>query len=250
MRKKSQRTPEEKRIAEMKDFIEHLVAFVIVNAGLFVLNIVTGPTYLWFLWVVFGWGIGLVFHAVDVFMGDGSALAKRVVEKIDKHTGGSTTSAEGAPARPVVVAPERAPSQTEIATIIFEGSEVVDQMRRDVRQIPQGQARRDAMTMVNRADEILLAIEEQPDEVLLARDFLNGLLKPVGKLVRDYSRLAARDIPSARSTLQEVEERDFPALIRRMDAVFERLHRGSLIDLEVAREMMALDSPIQPSRVE
>lgn len=248
MKRRKDRTPEEKRVAEMKDFIEHLTAYVIVNGFLMVLNLVTNPGSWWFLWVVFSWGIGLVFHAVDVFMGDGSNLARKVINRIDAVTGQSGTTEEAAP-RPPVTVTEKAPSQTEIGTIISRGTEVVDQMRRDVRQIPQGQARRDAMLLVNKADEILLAIEEQPEEVLLARDFLNGLLIPVGKLLGDYSRLAARDIPSARPTLREVEEQDLPALQKRMDAVYERMHRGNLIDLEVAREMMALDTPIQSARV-
>lgn len=247
--KNREKTPEEKRVAEMKDFIEHLMAYLIVNGSLMVLNLVTSPGSWWFQWVAFFWGIGLAFHAVDVFMGDGTKLARKVVERMDGISSKDERENPAQPIRPQVVAPEKAPSQTEIQMIISQGNNVVDQMRRDIRQIPQGQPRRDAMTMVNKADEILLSIEEQPSEVLLARDFLNGLLIPVGKLIGDYSRLAARDIPSARPTLQEVEERDFPALIKRMDAVYERMHRGSLIDLEVAREMMALDTPIQTPKV-
>jgi hypothetical protein len=41
----------------------------------------------------------------------------------------------------------------------------------------------------------------------------------------------------------QVEANDLPALTRRADAIYDRMHRGTLIDLEVAREMMALDSP-------
>ncbi len=247
---KPERTADEKRVAEMKDFIEHLTAFLIVNGSLMVLNVVTSPGSLWFLWVAFFWGIGLAFHAVDVFMGDGTNLARTIVEKLDRTTKPNHQTQDAPPVRMVMSQAEKAPSQTEIQTIITRGQRVVDEMRNSARQLPHGQPRRDAMAMIGRADDILLAIEEQPDEVLLARDFLNGLLIPVGKLVGDYSRLALRDIPSAQPTLREVEENDFPALIKRLDAVYERLHRGNLIDLEVAREMMALDTPIQTSRVE
>lgn len=247
---KRERTPQEKRVAEMKDFIQHLMAYLIVNGSLMVLNLVTGPSDPWFLWVAFFWGIGLAFHAVDVFMGDGNQLAQKIVDKIDRKTRPAAVADAPQPQRVTIAAPERAPSLTEIQSIISRGQAVVDEMRRDARQLPQGQPRRDAMTMIGKADDILLAIEEQPDEVLLARDFLNGLLIPVGKLVRDYSRLALRDVPSAQPTLREVEESDFPALITRLDAVYERLHRGNLIDLEVAREMMALDTPIAVSRVD
>lgn len=249
---KGQKSPEEKRVADMKDFIEHLTAFVIVNGALLVLNVVTSPDYLWFLWVTFSWGIGLAFHAVDVFMGDGTNLARIIVDRIDNKTSPSDTENGEVvqPRRAEFVQIEKAPSQSEIRTIIVRGQDVVDQMRTDARSLPHGDPRRNAMTMISKADDILLSIEEQPGEVLLARDFLNGLLTPVGKLLGDYSRLALRDIPSAQPTLREVEENDFPALIKRLDAVYDRLHRGNLIDLEVAREMMALDTPIQASRAD
>lgn len=245
-----ERSAQEKRVAEMKDFIEHLTAFLIVNGSLMVLNVVTSPGSLWFLWVAFFWGIGLAFHAVDVFMGDGTNLARTIVDKLDRTTRPNAPYHADQPVRPMISPVEKAPSQTEIHTIISSGQRVVDDMRNSARQLPHGQPRRDAMSMIGKADDILLAIEEQPEEVLLARDFLNGLLIPVGKLVGDYSRLALRDIPSAQPTLREVEENDFPALIKRLDAVYDRLHRGNLIDLEVAREMMALDTPIQTFRVE
>lgn len=247
---KTERSPEEKRVAEMKDFIEHLTAYLIVNGSLMVLNLVTSPGSLWFLWVAFFWGIGLAFHAVDVFMGDGTKLARAIVDKIDRTTKPEKMDNEPEPQRAMIAVVEKAPSQSEIQTIISKGQNVVDDMRRNARQLPHGEPRRDAMSMIGRADDILLAIEEKPDEVLLARDFLNGLLIPVGKLLGDYSRLALRDIPSAQPTLREVEESDFPALIKRLEAVYDRLHRGNLIDLEVAREMMALDTPIQAYRVD
>lgn len=249
-KKKPQESEHEKRVKKMKEFIEHLTAYVIVIGSLLVLNIVTSPGSLWFLWVAFFWGIGLTFHAVDVFMGDGTNLARSIVDRIDRTTKGDDADETSSPSRPTVQPIEKAPSLSEIQSIIQRGQSVVDDMRASVRRLPHGQPRRDAMTMVAKADDILLAIEEQPDEVLLARDFLNGLLTPVGKLLGDYSRLALRDIPSAQPTLREVEENDFPALVKRLDAVYDRLHRGNLIDLEVAREMMALDTPIQSARVE
>ena len=249
-KKKPEESEREKRVKKMKEFIEHLTAYVIVIGSLLVLNVVTSPGSLWFLWVAFFWGIGLTFHAVDVFMGDGTNLARAIVERIDRTTKGDDEDDSSAPTRPVVQPIEKAPSLTEIQSIIRRGQEVVDDMRTSVRRLPHGQPRRDAMTMVAKADDILLAIEERPEEVLLARDFLHGLLVPVGKLLGDYSRLALRDIPSAQPTLREVEENDFPALVKRLDAVYDRLHRGNLIDLEVAREMMALDTPIQAARVD
>jgi 2TM domain len=56
-----------KRVEEIKGFYGHLASFVLVNLFLFVLNIMTSPTELWFFWPLLGWGIGLFFHAMKVF---------------------------------------------------------------------------------------------------------------------------------------------------------------------------------------
>jgi hypothetical protein len=37
--------------------------------GLFiVINLASSPQYLWFKWPLIGWGIGLFFHAMSVFL--------------------------------------------------------------------------------------------------------------------------------------------------------------------------------------
>ena len=35
--------------------------------GLFILNYMTSPGYLWAKWAAFGWGIGIVSHGLSVF---------------------------------------------------------------------------------------------------------------------------------------------------------------------------------------
>lgn len=56
-----------KRVEEIKGFYGHLISYVVVNIGLLVLNLLTSPKHLWFFWPMFGWGIGLLFHALKVF---------------------------------------------------------------------------------------------------------------------------------------------------------------------------------------
>jgi hypothetical protein len=59
----------EKRAKEKLGFMQHLFGYLFVNVFLFAVNMITDRNDLWFLWVVFGWGIGLFFHAVSVFAG-------------------------------------------------------------------------------------------------------------------------------------------------------------------------------------
>jgi hypothetical protein len=56
-----------RRVEEIRGFYGHLTAYVVVNAVLVALNLMTSPRYLWFRWPLFGWGIGLVLHAFSVF---------------------------------------------------------------------------------------------------------------------------------------------------------------------------------------
>ena len=55
-----------RRVAAMKGFYIHLFIFAVVLTGLFAINAFSGRGW-WVLWVLFGWGIGVVAHAIGVF---------------------------------------------------------------------------------------------------------------------------------------------------------------------------------------
>ena len=55
------------RVEEIKGFYIHLVTYILVNAFLVILNLLSSPEYLWFIWPLLGWGIGLVIHAFSTF---------------------------------------------------------------------------------------------------------------------------------------------------------------------------------------
>ena len=50
-------------------FYIHLLAYVLVNLLLVAVNFRTTPHYLWFLWPLLGWGIGLFSHWFAVYVG-------------------------------------------------------------------------------------------------------------------------------------------------------------------------------------
>ncbi len=59
------------RLRKKRDFRAHLVAYVLVNAFLWaiwgVVWLTSGPWFPWPLFALFGWGIGVAFHAWDVY---------------------------------------------------------------------------------------------------------------------------------------------------------------------------------------
>jgi 2TM domain-containing protein len=62
------------RVAALKGFYIHLFVFVLVLAGLFVVNLLTGQPW-WVLWVLFGWGIGVLAHGLAVSARTSRAIA-------------------------------------------------------------------------------------------------------------------------------------------------------------------------------
>lgn len=72
-----------KRRVEAKiGFYIHLAVYVVINCLLIVINFTTGAQYLWFKWPLIGWGIGLLFHGLGVFVFvGGSDFKERLIEK-------------------------------------------------------------------------------------------------------------------------------------------------------------------------
>jgi hypothetical protein len=74
------------RRADMRlAFRSHLMAYVIVNAGLTAIWIMTSfGDYFWPIWPMLGWGIGLGAHAAAVYM-DGEGIRDRMIaEELEK----------------------------------------------------------------------------------------------------------------------------------------------------------------------
>ena len=56
------------RVDELKKFYGNLTSYIFVIGVLAIINYFTNEwRYMWFLWAAFGWGIGLVFHALRTF---------------------------------------------------------------------------------------------------------------------------------------------------------------------------------------
>ena len=71
-----------KRVEAKIGFYVHLSVYIGVNILLIVINLVTSPQYIWFKFPLIGWGVGLLFHALGVFLfSSGSAIKERMIEK-------------------------------------------------------------------------------------------------------------------------------------------------------------------------
>ena len=73
-----------KRVKAKMGFYIHLAVYIGVNILLIITNLITSPQYLWFVWPLFGWGIGVFFHGMSIFVFSGrkfKGIKERMIEK-------------------------------------------------------------------------------------------------------------------------------------------------------------------------
>ena len=72
-----------KRVDQKKGFFIHLIIYVIVNIGLVLIwAFVAGGGFMWFFFPLVGWGIGVLFHYLGIFVfSKQSEWDKKAIEK-------------------------------------------------------------------------------------------------------------------------------------------------------------------------
>lgn len=72
-----------KRVKRRKGFYSHLSAYVIMSTFFILMNLFADPGEFWAIFPMLGWGIGLAFHAVNVFgmPGIGKDWEEKAMEK-------------------------------------------------------------------------------------------------------------------------------------------------------------------------
>ncbi|CAM3864659.1 histidine kinase [Bacillus cereus] len=56
-----------KRVENLQAFYIHLTVYILVNLMLFIINISSDSSKLWFVYPLAGWGIGIVIHGLTTF---------------------------------------------------------------------------------------------------------------------------------------------------------------------------------------
>jgi len=63
-------------------FYKHLAVYLVVNILLFLINLTSSPDYFWAIWPLMGWGLAIVFHALNVFViGQRNEIVERLTEE-------------------------------------------------------------------------------------------------------------------------------------------------------------------------
>lgn len=218
------------RVFVMTTFLMHALVYGVIMAMLFLINLLTWDGKFWMIFPAIGWGSFLAIHGGIAWMTSNVGVSSRMVERAQEPVSMPQIRKNSKPVT----------DESELEKIVLDGLDKVDQMRAIGRHMRTASARRNALLAVSSIENTLLALEGQTDELPLARDFSGSFIEPAHKIFVEYDRLASRDIQSAKALLQDVEQKDLPRITERAEQVYERVHRGTMIDLEVAREMLNL----------
>ena len=207
-----------------------------VNLLLLATDIADGGNW-WFYYPLLAWGAGLAIHAIVAFGPGVSAFDPRQA--------------------PAAAAPEPRTAPVESSTperfegLVGEAEARVAKLWRTARLIPTPAVRDRAFAVCAAADRVAEAMAQRPPDAQTVRYFLDRYLEPTEAVLDRYVRLATRGVAAAEPALAKVENQDLPLLETRLDQLYQRLHRGDLIDLEVASQMLEFDldsAPPKPNR--
>lgn len=83
------------RIRAKRAFWVHLSVYILVNAFLVLIWALFSIGYFWPIWPVLGWGIGLVAHAVTVFLAPMDVSEERIDLELERLRDSATTTRAG-----------------------------------------------------------------------------------------------------------------------------------------------------------
>jgi methyl coenzyme M reductase alpha subunit len=114
----------------------------------------------------------------------------------------------------------------------------------------ENQATRDlAFRVCAAADRVAEALASDNAEAQLVTWFIERYVQPTETLLGQYARLERRDVSAAEPALRKVETEDLPLLESKLDTLYQQLHRGDLVSLQVASEMLEFGLSDQPPRL-
>ena len=221
-------------------FRAHLAVFIVTGLFLLTLNLLTSPADLWFYWPLFFWGWAVVIHALVTF---GSEAPSRAAEALSSLVPGNL-----GPRRDSVDKMTRTSTDLPFAAASFAFvHERIEQLKATAWQLPEGPVRDQVLRVAASAERIAGVMAADRADATSVDRFNSHYLEPAVSLLTRYARLSGRGVAGAEETLRRVEEENLPHLESRLEDLYDRLHRGEIIELAATREMLDFDAPEMPS---
>ena len=86
MPQKDDRTRARERAEAKYGFFVHAVVYTAVMLLLLIINLLTSPETLWFIWPLLGWGLAITLHGARVFLlADKDSIVDALTERELRH---------------------------------------------------------------------------------------------------------------------------------------------------------------------
>jgi hypothetical protein len=111
------------------------------------------------------------------------------------------------------------------------------EIRALVPRIAKPAVREQVDRLLGRITSVIVVMRD--DGSLAAAPILNDqLVEPFRSILDKYVLLSSRQVRSAEAELEQIETYGLPTIERSVDAFYEKLHRGHLVDLATLREVL------------
>lgn len=142
-----------KHIRNLRGFYTHLGAYVAVNLFLVMVNLVTSSEFFWFLFPMFGWGIGLSIHAVVVFLA-GSGWEARKMEQLTGLTQTKDEIAKLSDRAETLITILSSIDWEKVDPDLVRTRDDLSQVQKDIRQLDDGEGPIDAEKMQKQIERL------------------------------------------------------------------------------------------------
>lgn len=220
---------------QLRELYIHAGVFLIGGLFFLLINLASGVSggNVWFFWPMIPWSVALAIHAF-VVLGPSDAWAERKAREFQQQINARRTPAP-APSAP------SAPPAEPVATTVNDGINLVAAIRLEALQIRKPAVRQQVFELCASADRNLAVLADRRNEQQTAHDFVHRYLGAAQTIINHYVVLSSRGVSSAEPALAKVEAHDLPLLQAKFDELYDRLHRGDIIDLQVASEMLEIE---------
>lgn len=226
-------------------FEQHLRGYLGFVGFFFVINLVTSPGRWWFYWPVLIWGAFLVMHAFGTY---GPYAPVAIVNIIRNWF--NTSKAQVPPVKAAAPKPATAPTAAAPAHYTAAEAEArIARLWRTARMIQHPATQEKAFQVCAAADRVAEALAMDNAESQLVTWYIERYIQPTETLLSQYARLERRGVEGAAATLAKVETEDLPLLQSKLDTLYQQLHRGDLVSLQVASEMLEFGLSEPPPRL-
>jgi hypothetical protein len=249
MAKKKAKDEASTQESQHEAFENHLRGYLGFLGFFFVINLVTSPGRWWFYWPVMVWGAFLVMHAFGTYGPYAPVAVVNIIRNWFTSYKDQVPPVVSAPQPPKPAPAAASASSGQPSYTASEAEARIARLWRTARTIQSPSTQDRAFRVCAAADRVAEALAMDNADPQFVTWYVERYLEPLETLLAQYARLERRGVDGAEEALAKVENENLPMLESKLDTLYQQLHRGDLVSLQVASEMLEFGLSDPPPRL-